>query len=144
MRLLMDNLGFSIQSMSINIREGVDYNQTGCSNNKDCIQFMPIDSWLSNPPGNPVCYSLDVNSLRKCEVTGSSACPCSYDSGSALTSPEIKIKNLKFTIVPEPNLSNSLVQKKVKIIIAGEAGTVSRDLTNFFIQNTVSQRSVGN
>lgn len=144
LRILMDNLGFSLQSMSINIREGIDYDQSGCSSDQDCVKFTPIDSWLSTPSGNAVCYSLEGTNVRKCEIAGEAdSCPCSPGTGSLFVSPEIKVSTLKFIIDPSPSPSNRFIQKKIKIMIAGEAGAVPREKTNFFIQNTVSQRNIG-
>lgn len=136
MRLLMDNLGFSIQSMSLNIREGVGYSQDNCSIDKGCFQLNPIDSWLDHPanPGT-VCYDLydrgSSKGIRKCDK----ACPCG-EEGSDIISPEIDITKLSF-IVSEPLVN----QNKVKILISGKAGKNPREATNFFIQNTVSQRN---
>ena len=136
MRLLMDNLNFSLQSMSLNIREGIDYEIANT-----WIKFKPIDSWINND-NKYVCYSLsdqdpDLKSyIEKCSGSNLS-CPCTNEN-SRFTSPDIDITNLQFTL----NENSSLVKRnKVKIIIKGEAGTVSREKTSFFIQNTVSQRN---
>jgi len=139
MRLLMDNLGFSIQTLSLNIREGVGYSQSDCSPNEaeGCFEFQPLDSWLSNESAN-VCYRRYVREdngpggILKCNSSCSS---CSVNSGSDIISPEINITKLQF-------IETSGNQKSlVKIMIAGEAGA-NRDFTDFFIQNSVSQRNV--
>ncbi|OJI09558.1 MAG: hypothetical protein COV08_00215 [Candidatus Vogelbacteria bacterium CG10_big_fil_rev_8_21_14_0_10_49_38] len=140
MRLLMDNLGFSIQSMSLNLREGVAYTPSGCSiSSNSCISFNPLDSWLSErrDPGDFVCYdlywredSLDTYGIKKCPGT----CPCN-SSGSDIISSEINITKLSFEI------SGDSQKKLVKILINGEAG-MGREYTDFFIQNSVSQRNV--
>lgn len=138
LRILMDNLGFSIQSMSINIREGVNYSQPSvCASDKSCIEFKPIDSWLglSGNSDDLVRYYLEDSSIKKCPVVAGSC----FEAGILLTSPEIKIKSLKFIFDTSP----SQEQKKVKIMIDGEAGTVPREKSTFFIQNTISQRSIG-
>jgi len=143
MRLLMDNLGFSLQSMSLNIREGINYNKTwSCDNPDGCdhISFKPIDSWL-NGENRQVCFSYNFNttSLKgevfKCE----DECPCidtSPNLSRIISSPEIDIKKLLF--IPS---SSAFLKESVKIIIKGEAGSNEREKANFFIQTTVSQRN---
>ncbi|MFA5291131.1 MAG: type II secretion system protein [Candidatus Paceibacterota bacterium] len=130
MRLLMDNFNFSLQSMSLNIREGINYNNDHCSAAEDCIEFLPIDSWLNNE-SQTVCYSKNSTSVKKCF----GACPCQEDELDII-SPEIQVDSLKFNIVGEGG-----TLKKVKIIISGMAGTAPRERTDFFIQNTISQRN---
>lgn len=133
MRLLMDNFNFSLQSMSLNIREGINYNNSDCPNDKNCIEFLPIDSWF-NDKREMVCYKKVETSLKKC-IGLCSACD---ESATSIISPEIKLNNLKFEI---DGSSNSGLKRKVKILIDGEAGTLDRERTSFFIQNTVSQRN---
>lgn len=133
MRLLMDNLGFSTQNMSLNIREGVDYSTPSCpiGGVGNCLQFQAIDSWLKKE-SKYVCYSLSsTEGIIKC-VDG---CLCS--DYTDLTSPEIKITKLNF----EVRSGATSPKNSVKIFVAGEAGT-GREYTNFFIQNTVSQRNI--
>jgi prepilin-type N-terminal cleavage/methylation domain-containing protein len=141
MRLLMDNFNFSLQSMSLNIREGVKYHlpSPGCNLGDDkysCIQFEPVDSWLTGL-NSRTCYSfLDEEgkgSVRRCE---GGTCPCSNNS-SRLTSPDIDVDMLIFSFFD----NNGHQREAVKIMISGTAKTNARDETSFFIQNTVSQRS---
>lgn len=134
MRLLMDNLGFSVQVMSLNIREGIGYEiPSGCLTFSDCFKFKPIDSWLSGV-GGEVCYSYYSDGVRggikKCE----NSCPC-VDGDLDLVSQDINITKLKFEI------TEGIQKNLVKIMIAGESGK-NKELTDFFIQNTVSQRNV--
>lgn len=131
MRLLMDNLGFSLQSMSLNLREGVNYSKPSECPNGECIQFKPIDSLLLGENKN-VCYIFDSSNqkIKKCE----DGCPCVGES-SDLISPEINITKLKFEVL------EGVQKKAVKIMVAGESGK-GREFTDFFIQTTVSQRNV--
>lgn len=143
MRLLMDNLGFSIQSMSLNIREAVDYSQpVACqtsSNNSTCFYFKPLDSWV-NKETTKTCFSWydrgdipNTHGIKKCN----NACPCS-DSGLDIISQDIDITNLLFKKVGSGDL------QRVQIIISGTAGKTEKERTNFFIQNTVAQRNINN
>lgn len=124
MRLLMDNFNFALQSMSINIREGVSYNQ---SNNGE-ISFIPIDSWVAGS-NQRICYKLDGGRIKKC----ADGCNCGGIS-SYITSSDIKVTDLQFTI-------GNGNKKLVKIFVKGTAGN-NRDKTDFAIQNSVSQRNV--
>ena len=122
MRLLMDNLGFAMQSISLNIREGNNYNQSGCSRPNDCLAFKTIDN------ATPVCYSFLATKIKKC-----TSCPCNIGD-TDMVAPEVEISQLSFYQTGDHS------RNKVKIIIAGTAGK-GRELTNFFIQNTVAQRN---
>jgi prepilin-type N-terminal cleavage/methylation domain-containing protein len=131
MRLLMDNFNFALQSISLGIREGTKYT-VNCAGG-DCFSFTPINS---DSDAYKVCYSLEGEKIRKCEGVGTS-CPCS-DKGNDLTSPGIRVDKLQFIDIDNyPDSDKHLV----KILISGEAGTQPREITSFFIQNTVSQRN---
>ena len=133
MRLLMDNFNFSLQSMSLDIREGINYDNSTCDAENDCIQFVPIDSWLGNGTLSPICYYLSGTNVKK--YIGE--CSPNLTDGLDIISSGIAVDKLKFYIEEDPN-----TLEKVKIIISGTAGNNSRELTSFFIQNTVSQRNV--
>lgn len=135
MRLIMDNFNFALQSMSLNIREGINYSPVGVPS--DNIQFIPIDASLTG--GASMCYSLRTVSgangyVEKCSIGGSVSCPCS-GRGSRFTSADINVKNLKFNIEGFGN------KKKVEILIQGEAGVREKEKTSFFIQTTATQRN---
>lgn len=129
MRLLMDNFNFALQSMSINIREGINY-QFPCGNS-DCISFVSVDNWLQGN-NSRICYSLDNKIIKKCQ----GICPCSSNS-SNLTSPDISVEKLSFKFE-----QSSSARKLVKILINGSAGKNDKERTSFFIQNTIVQRGV--
>jgi len=135
MRLLMDNLNFTIQSISLNLREGIKYNDGGVCSDGSCVKFVPIDVWFgkSGPltASDFSCYSQtnDNKGIEKC--TGS--CPCS-GSGQKIVSPEIDIQKLNFEVTGNGD------RKKVRILIKGLAGS-GKNQADFFIQNTISQRS---
>ncbi len=133
MRLIMDNFNFALQAMSLGIREGVNYKmEPFCSiadNYYSCFQFSPVEGG-----GDNVCYDFKEGGpntrgfIARCET-----CPCG-DSFSRFTSPDIDVKDLRF-------LKTGSFSNKVKIVLSGEAGR-GRELTEFFIQNTVSQRNI--
>lgn len=127
MRLIMDNFNFAIQSMSLSIREGIDYKQEACPTTRDCLSYLPIDSWASPAPGNRICYRLQDETIKICD-SGCSAC-----SGSIISS-DIKVSKLSF------NMTETGFKEKVKIFIKGEAGK-NRERTIFSIQTTVTQRN---
>ncbi len=135
MRLLLDNFNFVIQSMSLGIREGVNYRQGSlCSTADSCIQFLPIDAWMASPMGDPVCYDYISPTIYKC-----TACPCSdVNTRTQIVSGDIIVDKLQFDIF---NLGVPNKKKLVKIRIGGKTGKTSKDLSSFFIQNSVSQRN---
>lgn len=147
MRLIMDNFNFALQAMSLNIREGIGYESCNSGDNS-CIKLVPIDSWLAGGNTPTVCYSLEpedsANGINGYIEKCSGACPCndSNDSISRLTSPDINVQILKFII--NDGTGPNLARNKVKIIISGEAGVLAREKTDFFVQNTVSQRNDNN
>lgn len=124
MRLLMDNFNFALQSMSINIREGVSYVQSGYNE----ISFIPIDSWVAGS-SERICYKLESERIKKC----AGGCGCS-GANSYITSSDIKVTALQFSI-------GNGSKKLVKIFVKGTAGN-NRDKTEFAIQNSVSQRNM--
>ena len=132
MRLIMDNFNFSLQSMSLGIREGTGYQTGGCTDGT-CFGFKPADASF-DPTIPNVCYSLGVIDGKGVILKCSSSCTCEATETNRFTSSDINVTNLKF-IEETTNLKN-----KVKILIKGTAGS-GREEAKFFIQNTISQRS---
>lgn len=127
MRLIMDNFNFAIQSMSLSIREGINYDNSACSADKDCLAFLPIDSWATPSPDNKICYKLENETIKICD---GSCVSCS----TSIISSDIKVTRLLFDWIDTSH------KEKMKIFIEGKAGT-GREETNFSIQTTITQRN---
>ncbi|MFA5000798.1 MAG: type II secretion system protein [Candidatus Paceibacterota bacterium] len=137
-RLLIDNLNFSVQNLSLGLREGKDYSCSG-----EACSFKSMSSWLSdNSLSKPyVCYvrySRDAGAssgIKRCEVDNQSSCAGSC-SGDDIVSSDIDITDLIF-------LSTSPVSghKRITLLIKGVAGKTDKERTEFIIQTSVSQRN---
>lgn len=137
MRLIMDNFNFSLQAMSLGIREGINYQAEGCADGT-CFGFTPNDAYLNPNPAEPisdVCYSLgDMGEGKGAILKCSESCPCPVVEANRFTSSDINVTNLNF------KEDTTLAKNKVRILIQGTAGT-GREEVEFFIQNTVAQRN---
>ncbi len=137
MRLIMDNFNFSLQSMSLGIREGTAYQTVGCSPAGTCFGFKPVDAAFDDTISD-ACYSLgQIISGKGTILKCSGSCPCTAVEENRFTSSDINVTNLNFITTTD---EVGLLRSKVKILIQGTAGT-GRELVEFFIQNTVSQRN---
>lgn len=133
MRLIMDNFNFSLQSMSLGIREGTDHI---ADYGGSYFSFKPVDAAF-DPNISNVCYSLGNFGGKGAILKCSDPCPCDVLEDNRFTSSDINVTNLNFF----KTTGTSLWQRnKVKIVIQGTAGT-GREFVEFFIQNTVSQRN---
>jgi prepilin-type N-terminal cleavage/methylation domain-containing protein len=122
LRAINDNLNFSLELMSREIRSGKDY----------CPSFScSISSFkFTNSQGEDIVYGLNNFSIER-----------SVNGGSPLrlTSPEIKIDNLEF-IVP---LQAESPQPRVTIILNGSSVDLKAGEVKLNIQTTISQRKLG-
>jgi prepilin-type N-terminal cleavage/methylation domain-containing protein len=128
-KLLFDNLNFAIQNMTLGLREGKEYDCAG-----DSCSFVPIEQWLVEGREATCFKRVDrdrtgVNfGLRK--MTGG----CS-GTGQDIISTEINITKLDFVKAGNPGN-----YQRITILMEGTTGRAGKDLTQFVIQSTVSQR----
>ena len=150
LRSAMDNVNFSMESMTRSIRMGTNYYcvptngsmpdpelTNDCVNGGTFLAFIPQDS------SSRVAFALqntkyDVNgmpthsSLQRCEsVNGSTECV-------DIVSPEVNIEKLKFFVKGSSNIDN--LQPSVYIIMKGTV-TIKGIPTSFAIQTMASQRN---
>lgn len=142
LRATMDNLNFTIESMTRTIRFGTSYHcgQGGnTSTPQDCpsgTSFLTVQS----SEGDEVSYQVNNGQITR-SLNGS--------SGKAITSPDVTISEIKFyvfgsqpycsTISPSCNTQDEL-QPQVIIVVTGFSGVKPSVETEFTIQTTVSQR----
>lgn len=135
MRLLMDNLNFSVQSMAFDLREGrIDDVANACVDIK--CAFSDVENYVINNNKNPnVCYKQDSRfagsgqTIFKCKDKND---PCNKNCVDFISS-EINIEKLYFDF----NQSNKII----KIIVAGVINKGKKDETSFTAQTSVFQRA---
>jgi len=140
---VMDNLSFAIENMSRSIRVGDTYHcgtsgsivsPRNCSNGDSFFAFEATDGDPGNS-GDQIVFRLNGNQIEK-----------STDSGStylSITAPEIVIDSgtgLQFYVVGTSSGDNR--QPRVIMVIRGQAGVKTKEISRFEIQTTISQRSV--
>ena len=135
-RLVMDNLNFSLDSMALRMREGTNYNceQIDVDGACNAVSFQTMGS--NNR--QTIFYGLMPNSqqpnsqqIGRC-VSGPSA-PYGSCTFEPTTAPQINIE--QFTV----NIDNQ-ESKRAVMLIRGTAGA-GRTLTKFSIQTSVAERN---
>lgn len=136
LRSAMDNVNYAMDNISRSLRLGSLYNcgsniTLPTSSTSDCsgsseIAFMSSGSSIQNTS-----FKLGSGSLLKCEGSRTPEC-------LALTSDDVEITDLKFYTRGSSVLDSS--QPSVLIFIKG-AVTINGEVTEFALQNYVSQRN---
>jgi prepilin-type N-terminal cleavage/methylation domain-containing protein len=121
-RLVMDNLNFSLDSMALRMREGTNYNCESSDNN-GCNRV----SFHSASNNETVVFGLIDGQIGRC--TGATVC----NNLRPITAPQINIE--QFTV----NIDNQ-ASKRAVMLIRGTAGA-GRTLTSFSIQTSVAERN---
>lgn len=153
---VVNNLNFSLDSMSRAIRTGTDFN-CGSQSGGDCDgQGSPNGSdyfAFVDSNGNSVAYCLSGTSLMREVVPngGSLDISCGAAGFAPVTAPEVVITNLMFYLVGASRTDN--IEPKLTILLAGYVqvngaatassctGNVSNGTaTCFNLQSTVTQR----
>lgn len=148
LRLAMDNVNFAMESMTRSIRMGTNYNcsstdlnnlnsysnsnsNSTCQNSK--ISFKPQTLPPPAPePTSKIAYGLGVGAYNKSIVR------CNGISCTPITSPDVKIEELKFVVNGSSPTDNK--QASVYIIVKGTV-TVKKIDHSFAIQTMASQRN---
>lgn len=135
LKTVMDNLNFTIETMSREMRFGKNYHcssATPLTEPRECVSGNDnFVSFLSSD-GKQTIYKLDQvnNSIQK-----------STDGGSTyinVTAPEVKITKLTFVVVGPASGDNE--QPRIFIQIQGYAGSKPGAKSNFILQTLVTQR----
>jgi len=117
LRVINDNLNFSLETMMREIRAGNTYGAGGTS-----FDFTDID-------GNQIFYRLNAGRIEKKVGSGSYL---------ALTAPEVNITKLLF--ISRGELAGDGLQPRVTIVITGSAG--EKTVIKLNLQTTISQRKI--
>ena len=138
MRAVMTNLNLALESMSREMRYGVNYHcgtqglltaARNCANGDDFMSFLSSE-------GEQVVYRSQGSAIEKSVNSGASY--------TVVTAPEIIVDNLAFfTVGAGTSGQNGLLQPKVVIRIQGHAGS-GKSQSNFTVQTLVSQRALDN
>ena len=116
-KLLVDNLSFALDSMSFKIREGL------------VVSVANTEIHLFYPASNDLYYRFnsDAGSIEKCIGN--------IDNCTAITSPEISLRNVLFTG------NNVAGRSMITISVLAEAGGVAQSKSSVTMQTTASTRS---
>ena len=132
-RKVNDNLNHSMEMIMREIREGKDYcNGTTC--NETSFTFT------SRAEGTLVTYSLNQGGkyIERCV-----SAICGNEDGQRLTSDDVDITSLYFTVSGEKSYaSDDRQQPRVTISISGESGVKNKLKSSLNLQATVSQRKI--
>ncbi|MEK7613167.1 MAG: type II secretion system protein [Patescibacteria group bacterium] len=143
LKTVVNNLNFSLESMSRTIRTGYDYH-CGSPTSFDCTSGMN-SLYFTGADGRNVIYRF-ANSAGSASLCGQSAlavgCILRSVGGSSeasLTAPEVVIENAKFYVLGSPR-SPDTVQPRVTILVSGYVNFKEGQKSQFNIQTTVTQR----
>ncbi len=143
LRSVMDNLSFTLDTMTRTIRFGSTYH-CGASGNlslpKDCDGSSGDNNSLTvqDSDGNQVTFSLVT-------VAGVGQIMRTINSGVALpmTSPDVNIQSFSFWVFgTTPYSSGNLLQPKVIVLVKGFVAGVNMTDSSFILQTTISQRKL--
>lgn len=133
MRLLMDNLNFSLEKMNLEIRGGVFVDNP--QGEETAIKYSELGN-----SSNYYCYSLGTLEERQTLLKCQNTCPCQDGSSTKdMLSPSISLEDLNFKVSKDP-LSDNVIAK-VLIRIKGKATSRPGQTTEFTIQTTATQRT---
>ncbi len=125
---VMNNLNFSLESMTRAIRTGTAYDCPGSCQTAGSDSFSFLDK-----DGRNITYSYGKNG-----DTGQIFRAIGTADAQALTAPEVKIDSLQFYLRGESAADD--VQPRVLIVVKGTAGPDDKTRTEFSLQTLVTQR----
>lgn len=146
LKSVINNLNFSLDSMSRSIRTGsvyhCDASQLPVSATRDCISTPASSFAYQAATGNTIVYKLETSNATLCGQPAS-AVGCilrSIDGGnnySAITSSEVYVNALKFYVI---GAQGAGVQPKVTILMSGQVTVTATQNSLFNLQTSVTQR----
>jgi len=154
LKTIMNNLNFSLESMTRTIRTGMFYHcGTGgsvedpqdCTNGDDYFAFEAVNGDIGNS-GDQVVYKFEADPAT-CGANSIGGCIMrSLNSGVdfvSITAPEVDITDLTFYVVgsvAEFQSDPTTSQPKVVMTLMGEVPSGPSQVTDFSLQTTVTQR----
>ena len=141
LKAVINNLNFSLESMSRNIRTGVYYHcgnsgtltlPQNCSSGDTYLTFLAADSTMGQ-----VVYC--KGTATACDASGTTILR-SINGGQLLpiTAPEVNISTLKFFVTGAPAGDN--IQPKVTILLRGVVQVSASKTSPFNLETSVTQR----
>ncbi|MSR70448.1 type II secretion system protein [Candidatus Kaiserbacteria bacterium] len=142
LKSVINNLNFSLDSMSRSIRVGDTYHCDASvaplTSPRDCQDAPGADSIAYRAPSGATAIFCRGSSTT-CDSTGTSILR-SIDGGlnyAPITAPEVKISNFSFFVV---GAESATVQSKVTILISGAVQVTGTQQSQFNLQTSVTQR----
>jgi len=144
LKSVINNLNFSLDSMSRAIRTGTTYScdiaQWAPGVSRDCAS-TPANSFAfraADATGSTVGYCLSGGAIRRSATTGSLSTTCSSSAYSDITSTEVEITTLSFYVTGAAAVGG--IQPKVTILLSGYVTVAGSQRSEFNLQTTVTQR----
>lgn len=138
LKTAIDNVSLSLESMSRNVRVGINY-QCGGPGGGDCGENPRSILSFVGHDGVPVTYCLSAEAVRISKNFN----PCDSNS-SAITAPEISVNRLDFYV--DGSAGGDKKQPRVFIVVGGfvnnATGKRERTKSAFVIQTLVSERLI--
>lgn len=140
MRLIIDNFNFTVQNLTLELREAVILDDSGnnscpVSGTDQCI-FNSIDNYRLNPYSPDVCY---MRGSHQSDPSKGTILRCKADCLTTcrdLLSPDINIRKMTF----EAAVNNSQPQPVIKLFIDGSVDK-GKNPVNFSLQTSVTNRN---
>ena len=145
-KTVVDNVTFSIDSISRNIREGVHYScidKNGNLSGANClgpgIMYMGADNtytkYMFTSTANVQSGNGNIQKITGCDSSGNN---CSTSGWQSITAPtaNVNIASMAFSIYGD----GVSVQPRVLITVDGFISTGAATTTEFYLQTTASQR----
>ena len=150
LRAIMDNLDYSLDSMTRNIRFGTVYHcdesVSPINSPRDCVSASSIVFTRSD--GAQVIYRLNGTHI---EETVSNSLIGTDNGTFSMTSPDVTIQTFSFAVsgsLPYPpsgstclSIGYDCLQPEVIIVIKGYAGASNETQSSFSLETTVSQKT---
>ena len=141
LKSVINNLNFSLDSMSRTIRIGNSYHcdiaQGTATAVRDCASISASSLAFRSSSGETVGYCLSGNAIRRAVTSGVLASSCADTSYSSITSPEVRINSLSFYVT---GAETAGIQPKVIILISGVVTVTGTRSSTFNLQTSVTQR----
>lgn len=139
LKTIVNNLNFSLESMSRTIRTGYDYH-CAASNGQDCVNGGS-SLYFTGADGRAYVYVFENSSGSACNQAAPVGCILRSVASSGLiplTSPEVIIEDMKFYVLG--SVRSDAIQPRVTIILSGYVNFKDGQKSRFNIQTTVTQR----
>ena len=145
LRAVMDNMNFTLESMTRTIRFGENYH---CSDNVGSpypTYDQPLDcpnSSLGVNPSSTLYLKTSNGDAVEYSLSGGKIIKTQNGVASKITSDDVTVTNLTFYVRGSYayNSGNDVYQPRVIIVVKGYSGLVQTTKTEFVLETTASQR----